>query len=46
MDKWTTEPKDMEQVFISSPELHHILKKEKELKDMMNRQSFEGDLSK
>jgi len=36
----------MEQVFISSPELHHILKEEKELEDMMNRQSFEGGLPK
>jgi hypothetical protein len=42
MDKWPIELKeDMEQVFISSPELLKILKEEKEFEDMMNRRSFE-----
>ncbi len=45
MDKWPTELKnEMEQVFISSPEFLEILKEEKELEDMMNRQSFKGEL--
>ena len=45
MDKWPTELKeDMEKVFITSPEFLEILKEEKELEDMMNRQSFEGEL--
>ncbi len=45
MDKWQTELKnEMEQVFISSPEFLEILKEEKELEDMMNRQSFKGEL--
>jgi len=44
MDKWPIElKKDMEYIFITSPELLEILKEEKELEDMMNRQTFNGD---
>ena len=44
MDKWPLElKKDMEQVFITSPKLLEILKGEKELEDMMNRQTYKGD---
>ncbi len=44
MDKWPIElKKDMEQVFITSPELLEILKEEEELEDIMNRQTYKGD---
>lgn len=42
MDKWPSELKrDMELVFIQSPELLEILKEEKEFEDMINTRSFE-----
>jgi len=44
MDKWPIElKKDMEQVFITSPEPLEILKEEKELEGMMNRQTYKGN---
>jgi len=44
MDKWPIElKKDMEQVFITSPEPLEILKEEEELEGMMNRQTYKGD---
>ena len=44
MDKWPIElKKDMEQVFITSPELLEILKEEEGLEDIMNRQTYKGD---